>query len=254
VLHIRALGPAAVRFNDRVVSGTEFGGAKPRELLWLLALNAGRPMQKDTIAALLWDGEPPASWLSTLEGYVSLLRRAVQPGGRPQDSVIRTRRGGYLLDLAQVDIDLKTFDDLVIQADATSGAAALPMLRAALAIANGDLFDGENAAVWMVRARVRHGERVRRAALRAAQLALDEGAHDAAIAFADRVTDVDATCEQAARIAMLAHWRAGRRTDALSVYRRCKDALRAELGISPDRLTEQLHLSVLRDESDVEVA
>ncbi len=248
VLHIRALGMAAVRFNDRVVGCAEFGGAKPRELLWLLALNVGRTMQKDAIATLLWDGAPPASWLSTLEGYVSLLRRAVQPGGRPKDSVVRTRHGGYLLDLAQVDIDVKTFDDLVVHADAITGPGALPMLRAALEIAEGELLDGENAPPWLLRARVRHRDRVRRTARRAAQLALDEGDHDGAIALAERVSDLDATCEQAARITMLAHWRTGQRTDALSAYRRLNEALHTEFGISPDRLTQQVHLSILRDE------
>ncbi len=254
VLHLRVLGTGAVRFDDHVVGGAEFGGCKPRELLWLLAVNAGRPMQKDAIASQLWDGDPPASWLSTLEGYVSLLRRALQPGARPRDSVVRTQRGGYLLDLEQVDIDLKHFDDLVVQADATTGTAALSALRAALQFAQGDLLDGENAPSWLQRARLRHRDRLRRAALRAAQLALEEGDHDDAVALAERVCELDATCEQAWRIAMLAAWRAGRRTDALGSYRRLTEALRAELGISPDRQTEQLHLSILRDESDCAVA
>jgi DNA-binding SARP family transcriptional activator len=254
MLRIRVLGPAAVHFNERSVSCADFRGTKPRELLWLLTLNAGRPMQKDAIAALLWDGEPPASWLSTLEGYTSLLRRAIQPGARPKDSVVRTQRGGYLLDLTQVDIDLKTFDGLVLAADATVGAAALPMLRAALAIARGDLFDGENAPSWLRRARLRHSDRLRSAALRAAQLALDEGDHDAAVTLAERVRDIDPSCEQAGRVAMLAHWRAGRRTDALVAYHRLAETLRAELGIHPDRHTERVHLSILRGEPNNEVA
>jgi DNA-binding SARP family transcriptional activator len=40
------------------------------------------------------------------------------------------------------------------------------------------------------------------------------------------------------------------RTNALRSYRRLAEVLRAELGISPDRLTEELDLRVLRDEGD----
>ena len=82
-------------------------GLKPRQVLTVLALAGGQLVTKEQLAERLWGDTPPASWLATVESYVCVLRRALDPrGGRR--TVIATGRGGYTLDLDVVDVDVHT--------------------------------------------------------------------------------------------------------------------------------------------------
>src|SRR5262249_11531640 len=64
---------------------------KPRLLLSLLLLEAGRPVSVDRLVAGLWGDEPPATASKVVQGYVSRLRRLL-PAGR-----LERREPGYLL-------------------------------------------------------------------------------------------------------------------------------------------------------------
>ena len=98
MIEIQVIGTTRVRIDSRVVEGRDFGGVKPRHLLEILALDLGSPVSKERLADLLWDGEPPTSYVATLEGYVSLLRSRLQPGVPARTSIVRTVNGGYVLD------------------------------------------------------------------------------------------------------------------------------------------------------------
>src|SRR3954453_18446581 len=102
-LYVYICGATRVRTDDGALV-EKLGGVKPRQILEILALSLGRPVSKDRIADLLWDGEPPPSYVSTLESYVYVLRRHL--GIRGRDAAVQTTTTGYLLraDQAQVDV------------------------------------------------------------------------------------------------------------------------------------------------------
>ncbi|HEX6232412.1 MAG TPA: BTAD domain-containing putative transcriptional regulator [Jiangellaceae bacterium] len=52
-------------------------GAKPREILTLLGLNAGRVVPADVIQDVLWGDEPPRTAHKALQTHISALRRAL---------------------------------------------------------------------------------------------------------------------------------------------------------------------------------
>ncbi|MBM0226610.1 winged helix-turn-helix domain-containing protein, partial [Micromonospora sp. ATA51] len=106
------LGPLEVRAD----SGTpvEVGGARPRRLLILLALEPGRTVSVGRLVAGVWDGEPPTGEANALQALVSRLRRAAP--GLP----VEARPGGYRLDVRPDDIDLHRFE-----AEVTAGRAWL---------------------------------------------------------------------------------------------------------------------------------
>src|SRR4029077_8847653 len=56
VLRIRALGEATVSRGDVPVTAADWGYAKPRELLFLLATSP--PMTRDQLGAALWPDQP----------------------------------------------------------------------------------------------------------------------------------------------------------------------------------------------------
>jgi DNA-binding SARP family transcriptional activator len=247
MIDLRMFGPVQVRDGDRIVDSADFRGVKPRQVLHLLSLNHGHPVSKHGLAELLWDGRPPSSWDSTLEGYVSLLRQALQPGHGARGSVVLTRNGGYQLDPTRVNIDVARFDTLTALAGTQPATRALPMLEQALTLVRGDLLAHERPTPWATEARSRYHKRLRRAGVQAARLALTANDPDATVAYAQRACEAEPLAEDAWQLLIEGHWRARRRTDALRCITELRNHLDTELGISPSRAIERLQLDILRD-------
>jgi DNA-binding SARP family transcriptional activator len=251
MLEIRMFGPVQVGDSDRMVDSADFHGIKPRQVLHLLALHHRHPVPKHELAELLWEGRPPSSWGSTLEGYVSLLRQALQPGVSARDSVVLTRNGGYLLDQARVLIDVARFDTLTALAGTLPVTRALPALDEALELVRGDVLAYERRTLWATDARGRYRQRLRRAAVQAARLALAAHDPDAVIRYAQRACEAQPLAEDAWQLLIEGHWRAGARADALRCVAELRGRLDTELGISPSHAVERLQLAILRDQVPV---
>src|SRR6266566_1037610 len=118
-LEFRALGSLEV-----VDSGISLplGPPKQRGLLAVLLLRAGEPVSADVLIDALWSDDPPASAATSLQGYVSQLRKLLGP------DVIHTEGGGYRLDVAADAVDTSRFERLISQ-----GTAALDAGRCEIA-------------------------------------------------------------------------------------------------------------------------
>src|SRR5919201_1869665 len=99
-MEFRILGPLEVVDDGRAV---DLGGPKQRALLALLLLHANEVVSPDVLADALWEGQPPPAAAKTLQAYVSRLRKAL---GR---DVLETRGHGYLLRVAQGELDAPTW-------------------------------------------------------------------------------------------------------------------------------------------------
>src|SRR3954470_17516158 len=104
VIEYRVLGPLEVREGDRPLP---LGGAKQRALLALLILNANRVVSRERLIDELWGDEPPETGVTSIQGYVSRLRKLLPP------ETLVTRAPGYLLSAERDDIDLFRFERLV---------------------------------------------------------------------------------------------------------------------------------------------
>ena len=78
-------------------------GAGPRVVLAVLLAHANRPVPVDTMVEAVWRGQPPRSWASNVQTYVSRLRHAL-PG-----IDIRYADGAYRLHLDPTTLDLTEF-------------------------------------------------------------------------------------------------------------------------------------------------
>ena len=110
-MEFRVLGPLEVRDGDRSLS---LGGAKQRALLALLALNANRVVSRERLIDELWGEEPPETAVTTVQVYVSRLRKVLGAG------TLVTRPPGYMLATETESVDLERFEHL-----AAEGRAAL---------------------------------------------------------------------------------------------------------------------------------
>jgi DNA-binding SARP family transcriptional activator len=129
-MQFRILGPVEVVDGDGPLP---LGGPKQRAVLVHLLLRARQTIPTERLIDALWDGAPPMSARASLHSYVSNLRRVVG------DDRIPTR-GGYVLEVADDEIDARRFEALYEQARATvhtDPAGAIELLDEALALWRG---------------------------------------------------------------------------------------------------------------------
>ena len=241
-LELRILGP--VEATDDGVP-IDLGTAKERALMALLALNAGRVVSSERLAEDLWEGEPPPQAAATLRVYVSHLRKALGDDG----AVIKTRKPGYLLELALEALDASRFEATSARARTAAATGddrrAAALFREALELWRGpalaDVADQSFARAEAIR-------------LEEARLAVVEDRIDSDLrlgAHADLVGELEVlTSEQPLRERLWRHlitalYRSGRQADALAAHRKIRQRLADELGIDPGPELQELERRIL---------
>ncbi|WP_406452529.1 AfsR/SARP family transcriptional regulator [Streptomyces sp. NBC_00876] len=251
---------SAVRFGilgPLEVSGGVPQAAKLRGLLGTLLVRANEVVSVDGLVDELWPHSPPRTATTTLQVYVSHLRkslRAADPGSGGEALV--TRRPGYLLRVSPDELDSMAFEELsrlghqaLLDADFAGAAehqrSALALWRGPLLsdIAHGPLLDG--AAVRLAEARTTAlDERVR------AELHL--GMHRELVAELHELAARYPLREEFHAHLMVALYRCGRQAEALRVFALLRQTLVEELGIEPGPRTRRLQRLIL--EGDRELA
>lgn len=231
-LSVQIIGKLQVRRGEVILEAHHFGGPKPRQVLEILLMELGTPVSKDRLIDNLWGARPPAEAMATLESYVSVLRRHLQPGaGRL--GPLRTANGGYLMDPSMVDLDLSRFTSLMNTVHASPADTAYPVIKQALALANAPLLADELRSDWAQAQRSRHSARVSAALVLAGELACAQGLPHEAIEWGQRALDLDPLNEAAWTALVLAYEQAGLHTEGLQAFERCRQILNSELGCSP---------------------
>ncbi|MEV6523379.1 BTAD domain-containing putative transcriptional regulator [Longispora sp. NPDC051575] len=228
-----------------------------RVLLGMLALRANLPLSTDTIVEALWDGAPPRSARANLRSYVAELRRLL-PGAEPADPRVEAVRGGYLLRVGTLGLDVLRFEALAAEgrqhlADGGYGSAADRLGRAS-ALWRGPVLAGlEVPGAVAAEARLLEDRR----------LDVTEDAIDARLALAQHA---DLACQLPTLIAghelrerrwgqlMLALYRCGRQAEALETYQRLYRLLADELGVEPGPASRELHCRILRSDPGLSMA
>jgi DNA-binding SARP family transcriptional activator len=230
--------------------------AKPRQILAVLALNAGQAVQTSALVEELWSSRPPRSAPTTLQTYVLQLRRrlaeATPASGPAAKDVLVTSSGGYLLAISPAQTDVGRFE------------AALPRGQQALAADDDHLASevlGQALKLWRgpLAADLPHGRRLELEAMRLEENRL--GALELRIAADMRLGRHAALLGELTALAgeypmhehlhgqlMLALCRAGRTGESLEVYRRLRCTLVNELGLEPTEHVRLLHQQILRCE------
>jgi DNA-binding SARP family transcriptional activator/tetratricopeptide (TPR) repeat protein len=242
VLEFRILGPLEVRDGERLV---ELPRRKQRALLAILLLRGGEVVSSDALVDGLWGEQPPRTSKAALQNSVSQLRRALGP------DVVGSHPGGYLVDVAPEQVDVRRFEALAAEGRAAVGAERAEKLRDALELWRGpplaDLVFEPFAAVEVVRL-----EELRTAALEDlidAELAL--GAGTELVAELENLIAENPFRERLRGQLMLALFRAGRQADALQAYQGTRRTLVEELGIEPSAPLRELEQAILRQDDSL---
>ena len=253
-MEFRLLGPLEVWDGQGGVMS--LGGGKQRALLAILLLHANQVVPADRLIDELWGEDPPGTANNVLQVYIGQLRRALQPERtqRGPDELIVTRPGGYLLRVAEGELDLERCQRLAKEGRAALSddpRAAARLLRQALDLWRGQpLADVEFASLA--------GEAARLDELRFTVLESRIEADLARGAPAEVVGELEALgVSHPLRERLRAHWmlalyRSGRQAEALEVFRETKRLLSDELGIDPSPELEKLELAILRHDPNLQ--
>jgi YVTN family beta-propeller protein len=249
-LDFRVLGPLQVAVNGTLLP---LGGAKQRAVLALLLLRANEVVPIDRLIDELWGESPPESAANMLQGYVSHLRKTLEPGRkRGEHELLVSRPPGYVLQIGQNQLDAERFVSLTSEArrllDDGDATAAAERFRAALALWRGPAL-ADLAYEPFARLDVERLEELRLAALEDgidADLAL--GRNDVLVGELRELVAEHPLRERFRGQLMAALYRSGRQAEALEVYREGRSALRDELGIEPGPALRDLEQAILRQD------
>ena len=219
-------------------------------MLALLLLHANEVVSTDRLINELWGDSPPESAANMLQGYVSHLRKTLEPGrGRGEHEVLVSRTPGYMLQIGADSLDAERFERLAgegtrLLANGDAEAAA-ERLRAGLALWRGPALD-DLAYEAFAKAEIEQLEELRLRMLEDridADLAL--GRHDALVGELRELVGQHPFRERLRAQLMAALYRCGRQADALEVYRDGRRALLDELGIEPGPALRKLEQAIL---------
>ncbi len=213
----------------RVTNGGEtFSLSAPKMEMTLatLLLGAGRVTTKDQLATELWGSCPPRRASAAVHVYLSQLRKFLVSAGDAEGRAISTKPSGYVLHLDGAAYDVAEFQELVRggrhHLDAGRHEAALEAFELALL-----LLQRLDCLELSVEARTALGR------------------HREVISLLDGLIAQYPLRESFYRQLMLVLYRAERQAEALRVYRKAQQVLRAELGLEPCRSLRRLHQAIL---------
>ena len=248
----RVLGPVEVWSDGRPVPRQT---PRHRAVLAALLVDAGSTVPLDVLVDRVWNGQPPAAVLGTLQAVISKLRRELEPdavGGRWQ--VLVTRDPGYRLEVGPEDVDALCFTALLRTARGHAERGEAEAARAAVGEAL-ELWRGPAYADVAEAFAVEEAARLEQLRLDARELAADLdlrlGRHAELVEDLRALVRTEPLREGLRRSLMLALYRAGRQAEALTVYDEGRRLLAEELGVDPGRDLQTLHERILRQDTEL---
>ncbi len=212
-------------------------GPRPRGLLVVLALNAGRTTSVDTIVRAQYGDDPPSGAAGAVQAHVSRLRKTVP--------AVRFNRGGYRLDVEPDDVDALRFERLaadgrrLLAAGARDRAGAV--LRDAVALWRGPaLVDLPHATA--------QAARLEESRLDALEDLYDARPGDVSVTELRTLVAAYPLRERLRGQLMRALHATGRPAEALAEFEDTRRLLADELGTDPSPELAATHLAILRAE------
>ncbi|WP_459546262.1 BTAD domain-containing putative transcriptional regulator [Nocardia sp. X0981] len=247
-MRIEVLGPLRVVVDNRSVG---VGGVRARALLARLALEADHVVSTRTLVETVWPEETPHHPDAALHSLVSRLRRAL-----PEPAKLLTAPAGYRLDVPADAVDATRFERLAEEGRRALRAgrpgAARELLTEALGLWRGEPLSDIAHLPFAAAAATRLEELRLNATEDRIEAALT-GASPERARIPAELNQLIATHplrERLRELLIRAFIADGRQTEALSTYEDYRVLLATELGTDPGPQLRELHLRVLRGDTE----
>ncbi|MEU8927048.1 BTAD domain-containing putative transcriptional regulator [Kitasatospora sp. NPDC048545] len=230
--------------------------AKPRVVLATLLVRANEAVPIETLITELWDDTPPRTATTTLQVYISHLRKLIADAG-PEETppAIHTGRHGYLLELDTCGLDVSCFERYGEEAAAAqrdgAHAEAAELYARSLALWRGPFLPDVPAGPVLSAAATRLTE-LRTAALEGRfRAGLRLGRHQELLGELQAAVAEHPLREELHGQLMVALYRAGRQAEALQVFSSLRRTLVQELAIEPGPDLQNLHQRLLAGDREL---
>ncbi|MBU3063283.1 transcriptional regulator [Nocardia sp. NEAU-G5] len=242
MLRVSLLGPTRIWAGPQEISGLP---PKPAAVLAILAARHGRIVTIVDLLAAVWGEDRPASAVSALRNYVSALRRLAAG-----EVTIESVAEGYRLS-GGIDLDIDRFTEAHAEAAALCAGPhrgdADRVARTALDLWRGAPLEGVPGG-WAATERVRLREIHLALQSIALEVELERGDPLRAIVELGPLVQDNPHDERLPALLMTALHRAGRRAEALELYREVHRGLTDEFGVEPGPGLTAVHRSILADD------
>jgi DNA-binding SARP family transcriptional activator len=236
----RILGPLEVLDET---SPLLLGGQKQRAVLALLLLEPGRVVSVDRMIDALWGDRPPRTAQTSLQNFISQLRKTLGP------EVLETKSPGYRVRVQPGELDLDRFRVLIERARSAEPTDRARDLRHALALWRGPALADFTFEAF-AEPHIAHLEELRLATLEERiEADLELGADSDLVGELEVLVGEYPMRERLRGQFMLALYRSGRQAEALAAYQEGRRLLVDDLGIEPARELQQLHGAILRQDA-----
>jgi tetratricopeptide (TPR) repeat protein/DNA-binding SARP family transcriptional activator len=247
VVEFRLLGPVEVCAAGVCL---EMGPPQQRAVLAALAVDAGRPVFRDTLIDRIWSGRAPEGAASALYAHINRIRLVLAGEGAGEEPMRLARRsGGYVLEVDPEDVDLHRFRQLALAArdQQRPDDERARLLRAALGLWRGEPL-ADLPGEWPARMRDSWKEERLDAAVAWAQAELRMGRPDEVIGPVRELVADQPLKERPIGVLMQALAAAGRGAEALECYAIARSRLIEALGAEPGLELQSVHLAILKGE------
>jgi two-component SAPR family response regulator len=235
-LEIYGLGAARVVREGRPIPGSAWQAAMAKELFFYILLHGA--VERDAIGLVFWPELPAQKVTSNFHSTLYRVRQAVG-----SDAVV-VEDGKYRL-AVEYWFDVDQFDALVERARLLPPHdwQAEELWRRAVQLYRGELLPEVDRA-WIVVRRRELGDKYMEALVELGRCHEVRGTLEEAIDRYRQALGENELREDIHRRVMRTYADAGRRSDAITQYRRCQEILRRELGIEPSRETMKLYQEI----------
>ena len=243
MLRYSLLGPLEVERDGEPV---EIAGQRQRAVLASLALNAGQVVPTERLITELWGESPPPTAATALQNAVSQLRKAL--GAEP----VVTKAPGYMLAVDRSQVDVHRFEAELDAAKSVGAEERRKLLKGALGLWRGPPL-AEFTYESFAQGEIGRLEERRLAAIEdLLEAELDLGNAAEVVGEIESLVRDSPLRERLRGQLMRALYGSGRQAEALQAYQETRRVLVDELGIEPSPALQQLHASILRQESTLE--
>ena len=229
-------------------AGRDLGRPARRDVRLILAyllLHRGQEVARDVVAAAVWPQADDQVALARLRrGVHRVLSDLPQAPGEPW--ITRTRQTLQWNSRAEYSLDLDEVESLWRRSLRPAGhdpGRVREDLARLTELMRGDLLEGDDEE-WIESDRARCTRRFGEAIDRLADSAERLGDTDTAIVAGRRLLEHEPLREDAHRRLMRLYHQGGDTSAALGQFERCREVLRAELGVAPHALTEALAATI----------
>ena len=234
------------------------GGSKQRAVLAALLVEPGRSLNVDELAERVWADDIPPRYQTSIQAYVSNLRRLLEPARSPRQpaTVLVSRSTGYAMVVDEADVDVTQFTALATHAhrqrrERHDPRAVLAELDRALSLWSGPLLPELSGRDWVDIPAAALGHARLQALLAKAELLIETGDPIQSLTTAQAVLADSPYDEHAHAVLAVARYQLGQQRDALAGLVEARRLLHDDIGIEPGPLLQATEQDILHHRVDV---